>query len=182
MRPKGDLPSAAVPELETLLQQTDSKADYQRVLCLWLRATLRLPASEIARTLGWRVGSVHNLHSRYRHEGASALVGVGRGGRRRELLSVEEEQALLQTFTASAEQGGVTEAGRVRTALEQQVGHAVPKSTVYRLLARHNWRKLVPRPFHPDVSPETQEAFKKSSGGWCASRPHAKQNAVWRCA
>jgi transposase len=181
MRPTYGLPSKAVPQLEALLQQTDSKVDYRRVLCLWLRATLGLSASEIATALGWCTGSVHNLHSRYLREGTSALVGVGRGGRRRQLLSVEEEEALLLKFTSAAEQGGVAEASRIRAALEQQVGHAVPKSTIYRLLARHGWRKLVPRPFHPDVSPEVQEAFKKSFGAWCAPKPYAKQNAVWRC-
>jgi transposase len=181
MRPAQDLPSEAVPELEALLQQADSKADYRRVLCLWLRAALGLSASEIATALGWRIGSVHNLHSRYLREGASGLLGVGRGGRRRQLLSVKEEQALLLTFTTAAEQGGLAEASRVRAVLEQQVGHVVAPSTVYRLLARYNWRKLVPRPFHPDVSSEAQQAFKKSFGEWCVPGPHAKQNAVWRC-
>jgi Winged helix-turn helix len=32
---------------------------------------------------------------------------------------------------------------------------------VRRLLARHGWRKLVPRPYHPDASRQQQEAFKK---------------------
>lgn len=75
----------------------------------------------------------------------------------------------------------MAEASRIRAALEQQTGHPVPKSTVYRLLARHGWRKLVPRPTHPDANPAVQEEFKKSSGVWCVPRPHGKQNAVWRC-
>jgi transposase len=166
--------------LTSLLDQAASKAEYQRVLCVWLRAALAMPAAEIATALGWHTGSVHNLHSRYLQEGASTLLGGDHGGRRRALLSLKEEQALLRTFTAIAEQGGVAEASRIRVALEQQVGHAVPKSTLYRLLARHGWRKLVPRPTHPDTSPAAQEAFKKSSGAWCAPRPHAKPNAVWR--
>jgi transposase len=167
--------------LTSLLDQAASKAEYQRVLCVWLRAALGMPAAEIATALGWHTGSVHNLHSRYLHEGASALLGGDHGGRRRALLSLKEEQALLRTFTATAEQGGVAEASRIRVALEQQVGHPVTKSTVYRLLARHGWRKLVPRPTHPDTSPAAQEAFKKSSDAWCAPRPHAQQNAVWHC-
>jgi transposase len=180
MRPAFCLSFDAVPQLEALRQQADSKADYRRVLCLWLRAALGLSASEIATALGWCTGSVHNLHSRYLREGSSALVGVGRGGRRRQLLSVPEEQELLLTFSANAEQGGVAEVSRIWAALEQRVGHAVAQSTVYRLLARYGWRKLVPRPFHPDVSPDAQQAFKKSSGAWCAPRPHVKQNAEWR--
>jgi hypothetical protein len=34
-------------------------------------------------------------------------------------------------------------------------------STIYRLLDRHGWRKLVPRPRHPKANPEEQAIFKK---------------------
>jgi Winged helix-turn helix len=34
-------------------------------------------------------------------------------------------------------------------------------STVYNLLARHQWRKLMPRPFHPNRDVEAQKRFKK---------------------
>ena len=34
-----------------------------------------------------------------------------------------------------------------------QVGHEVDDSTIYRLLARHGWRKLMPRPTHPCSEP-----------------------------
>ena len=152
------------------------------MLCLWLRAALGLPAAEVALALGWRTSSVYNLQSRYQHEGIKALLGTGRGGRRRAWLSPEQEQRLLDWFTAAAEQGGITEAGALCRAYEQQVGHAVARSTVYRLLARHGWRKLVPRAHHPEASREVQEAFKKSSAGWCAPNPDAKHSAVWRYA
>jgi transposase len=165
----------------TLLDQTRSKFDYRRALCLWLRAVLGLPAADIATALGWRTGSVHNLHSLYLRQGVTALSGVGRGGRHRQLLTIEQESALLAAFSSAAAQGGVAEAGAVRAALEQQLGHDVDKSTVYRLLARHGWRKLVPRPYHPDASPAQQAAFKKSFVVWFVAKRHAKHNAVWRC-
>ena len=49
----------------------------------------------------------------------------------------------------------------IKKAYEQELGKSVPKSTVYRMLARHNWRKIVPRPRHPKADIEAQEAFKK---------------------
>ena len=164
MRPLHGLPPKARQELSRLLERAVSKAEYQRVLCVWLRAALGMSAIEIATALGWSTGSVHNLHSRYLREGASALVGRGRGGRRWAWLTVEEEEELLVAFADSAEQGGITEISAVQAALEQRVGQAVAKSTVYRLVARWGWRKLAPRPFHPDTLPAVQQAFKKSSG------------------
>jgi len=44
----------------------------------------------------------------------------------------------------------------------QSIGHAVPKSTVYRLLARHGWRKLAPRPRPPQTDTARQQTFTKT--------------------
>jgi transposase len=93
-------------------------------------------------------------------------------------LTLAEEETLLAELVARAEQGDITEASAVRAALQQQVGQEVAKSTVYRLLERHGWRKLVPRPFHPDTSRDAQEAFKKSAGVWCAPRLPARPSAA----
>jgi transposase len=182
MRPPQPLPDGAYEQLTRLLQEVRSKADYRRVLCLWLRAALGLPAAVVALALGWHTSSVYNLQSRYQHEGAEALLGTGRGGRRRAWLSPEQEQRLLDSFTSIAEQGGLVEASAMVRAYEQQAGHPVALSTVYRLLARHSWRKLVPRPQHPDANWEVQTAFKKSSAVWCAPNANAKSNVVWHCA
>jgi hypothetical protein len=35
-------------------------------------------------------------------------------------------------------------------------------STVYNFLARHGWRKLMPRPFHPKRNIAAQDSFKKT--------------------
>jgi transposase len=178
MRPPQPLLAGAEAELTQLLDEVETKADYRRVLCVWLRAAHGLPAAEIARTLGWRISSVYNLHSRYQQEGAAALLSAGRGGRHHALLREEQERRLLASFIGTARQGGVVETGLIRHAYERQVGHSAAKSTVYRLLARHGWRKLAPRPAHPDASREMQMAFKKSSAVWYAPRPHAKRSVA----
>jgi transposase len=144
MRPPCLLPPSAEKKLTRQLDQAATKTEYRRVLCVWLRAVLGMPAAEIATALGWSVGTVHNLHSQYLREGDSALAVCERGGRHRELLTVAEEGKLLATFASIAAQGEITEVSAVRAALEQQVGQAVAKSTVYRLLERQGWRKLAP--------------------------------------
>jgi transposase len=181
MRPPCPLPPSAEKQWTKLLDQAVTKADYRRVLCVWLRVALGMPAAEIATVLGWSLGAVHNLHSQYLHEGASILVGSGRGGRGREWLTVAEEERLLAEFVTKAEQGALTEASAIRAALARQVGQEVAKSTVYRLLEHHGWRKLTARPFPPDTSREAQEAFKKSFGVWYAPRLLAKQSAASAC-
>jgi transposase len=50
----------------------------------------------------------------------------------------------------------------VKAVYEEAVGRSVPKSTVYRMLARHGWRKIAPRPCHPKADPQKMEAFEKT--------------------
>ena len=48
-------------------------------------------------------------------------------------------------------------------ALEKRLGKTVAASTVYRILARHGWRKVTPDTCHPKRDAKAQEEFKKNS-------------------
>ena len=181
MRPPQLLPEAALKELTALLKPCKDKTTYQRVQCVWLRAALELSAPQVAQALGWSLSAVHHVQARYLRHGSAALLGSGRGGRAPAHLSVAQEQELLADFAGPAAPGGVVEAGPVRMAYEAAVGHTVPKSTVYRLLKRHGWRKLAPRPRPVAASGVVQEAFKKSFVVWCAPRCSAKASRAARC-
>jgi transposase len=181
MRAPNPLPTEAMEELAALLQQCRTSAEYRRVECVWLRAPLGLSATQIATVLGWHVSSVYDLHSRYLRAGIAALQGPGRGGRHRQNLSLAEEQALLTQFNGAAAQGGLWEARAVRDTYRKLVGHPVPKSAVYRLLARHGWRKLAPRPRHPKADPARQKAFKKNSDVWWPESAHGRPHRACVC-
>ena len=159
---------AAFPEgshevLAALRREVKTKAEFQRVQAVWLRVTVGLSDEQIAQAVGLSANTVRCLSSRFRCQGASALTGTGRGGRRHENLTVAQEQALLQPFLDLAGQGHLLQINPIKTAYEQVVGHPVPRSTVYRLLGRHGWRKLAPRPRHPKAVSARQQAFKKTS-------------------
>jgi len=162
MRPCQAFPEGAVERLRAALEQAHSKTDFRRVQCLWLRASLGLNAQQVATAVGWHPSSVRRLQSRYLRQGDAILKGPGRGGRRHENLGWEAERRLLEGFLPRAQQGGVLEVSPVRQAYEKAVGHRVPKSTVYRMLARHGWRKLAPRPRHRKADAGRQQAFKKT--------------------
>jgi transposase len=163
MRTPKPMPKGAEESLKRLMQETRTKSDYQRVMAVWLRASLKVTASQIATALGWSTSSVHRVHSQYFQQGESALLGVGRGGRRRQNLSLEQEKSMLSTFFQKAQSGGVLIVSEIKSKYEELVGHPVHKSTVYRMLKRHGWRKIAPRPRHPKMDQDKQEAFKKNS-------------------
>jgi transposase len=121
-------------------------------------------AEEIARDTGVSVTTVRRVISRYNRLGLAAIETPGKGGRRHEYRSVEQERSFLQPFFARAAQGEMATAEDMQRAFEAQVKHEVHSTSSYRLLDRHGWRKLVPRPGlrrrHPKANPEAQAAFK----------------------
>ena len=94
----------------------------------------------------------------------AAAAGRPKGGRHHQNLSVQEEEAVLAPFQTDAHAGRLITARDLKTRDETRVGHAVPDATVNRLLARHQWRQVTPRPKHPKNKPAARAAFKKSPG------------------
>jgi hypothetical protein len=69
-----ELPEGALERLAIDLNQAKTKAEFQSVQCLWLRATLKLSADQVAIAIGWHRNSVRKLQARYFKEGESALI------------------------------------------------------------------------------------------------------------
>lgn len=118
-------------------------------------------AEEIGLNTGMAEQSVHNLVAAYNRDGEKAVEARGKGQRQKANLTIEEEQGFLKPFFEKAEKGQIATTEEIHEALNQHLGKSVHESTVYRLLNRHGWRKIVPRPAHPKTNKEEQEEFKK---------------------
>jgi transposase len=119
-------------------------------------------AKDIAKDTGVSVAKVHKLIASYNKLGIAAVETEGRGGRHNEYITLEEEQHLLETFFERAEKGEVVTKREIQQEYEKAVGHKVHKTTIYRLLDRHNWRKVVPRSYHPKANKEKQKDFTEN--------------------
>ena len=53
MRNPKELPKGALERLAMDLKQAKTKAQFQSVQCLWLRASLKLSADQVAIAIGW---------------------------------------------------------------------------------------------------------------------------------
>jgi transposase len=99
------------------------------------------------------------------------------GGRRHELMSLEEEREFLRPWVELSMDGGMLIVGPLRAALAQRLGRPVTHSVVYRMLARHGWRKVAPDTRHPKSDPAEQERWKKNSPGCWLPAAGARQHA-----
>ena len=157
-------------ELLQWVREAPDKSSYQRRLAVWLTYLGELSAQQVAEYLGVSKQAVWLWVGQYNREGPGGLARVGRGGRRWALLSWEEEEAFLEQWHQKAAVGEVLTVHDLHQALAQRVGRKVSLAYVYRLLHRHGWRKLGPRPHHPKRQPELQEEFKKNSPRSCRKR------------
>jgi len=152
-------------ELELLdwMRAAESRAAYQRRLAVWLTYLRHFPAREVATLLGVSTPAVWRWLSQYNRQGPAGLMRRGRGGRRWAFLSLDQERELLATLQAQAGRGQVLTAKQIHGRVGQAVGKEVSLDYVYRLLHRHGWRKLGPRPRHVKADPQAQAEFKKNS-------------------
>ena len=97
-------------------------------------------AEDSARTVGVSVATVHQVISTYKRGGVAAIETPGKGGRRRQYLTLEHECAFLQPFVARAAQGEWVTVAEIQRAYEEMTKQSVAPSTLYRLLKRHGWR------------------------------------------
>jgi transposase len=151
-----------VRELKTALRWKIPAAQRQRIQMVLLRESgMTQPA--IAEAMGVSLSTVNRAHMAYDRGGIKALKPKSIGGRKRENMTVAQEKALLARFAKAAGAGEMLNIHDLKRAYEQQIGHQTSNSTVYDLLARHGWRKLMPRPHHPKRDLAAQEDFKKTA-------------------
>ena len=166
MRPPAKIkPWLSLPQLtEWVCAAAADTSLLRKRLVVWLMALQPSHARPVAALLGVPVVSVWRWVGRYNRGGPQALGPSRRGGRHRgHFASRAQEASALAALEPRALVGDLLTAGPIRQVLEQAAGHRLPSSTLYRLLARQDWRKLAPRPRHPRTTPDALEAYKKTS-------------------
>jgi transposase len=148
--------------LKTALHWKIPPEQRQRIQMVLLRESgMTQPA--IAEAIGVSLSTVNRAHMAYDLGGINDLKPKPIGGRKRENMTLAEERALLDRFAKAAGAGEMLNIHDLKAVYEKVIGHETSNSTVYNLLARHGWRKLMPRPFHPKRNIAAQNAFKKTA-------------------
>ncbi len=164
MRPRTEIAAAQVGAIRRAMLAARNTSTFQRLQCLWLRAKQDLATESIAQTVGLSVSHVRRVWSEYLRGGLPAGQGRPKGGRRHQHLTVAQEQRLLAPLHRQAHAGALVTVAQLKQRYQARVGCAVADSTIYRVLARHQWRRVQPRPKHPKDNPLARRAFKKTPG------------------
>jgi transposase len=153
--------------LEVLLSETKDIAAFKNIQAVYLKAKYNMDAQDVAQITGFSKGYVWQIHSNYRNNGDEAFVLGKKGGAYHMNLSPKKEKELLISFTKKSDAGHILEVSQIKDKYEILAKKLVHKSVVYRMLARHGWRKIAPRPSHPKNDQISMATFKKTSQIWC---------------
>lgn len=171
MKPPAQLcPWLTPEELAVWVREAPTKDAYQKRLAIWL-THLQHSAPVIADLLQVSKQAVWLWVGQYNHQGPEGLLRRGRGGRRWSFLSTEAEASVLHSFEQKALDGQVLMAPQLLPEVERVVGKPVSLDYVYKLLHRHQWRKLGPRPRHVKSDRSVQAEFKKNSPSSSRRKP-----------
>jgi transposase len=150
-----------VRRLKTALRWKLPPTQRERIQMVLLReGGMTQPA--IAEAMGVSLSTVNRAHMAFDQGGVKALKPKPNGGRKHENMTLAAEKALLARFAKAAGAGELLNIQDLKAAYVKAIGHPTSDSTVYNLLHRHGWRKLMPRPHHPDRNLAAQNAFKKT--------------------
>ena len=126
-------------------KKTKNFARWRQLQAIWLRERLQLSGPHVARSLNYRLQTVHALWHKWLDRGMKMFLDRNRrGGRHNAYLTVEQEKEFLRPFLKKAEDGGALEMQEIKKEFEKQVGRSVSTSTIYRLLNRHRGRRNEP--------------------------------------
>ena len=116
---------------------------------------------EIALQLDTSSDVVSRWIATYAKDGLAALLPKKPKARNYNMTFAEEAD-FLSVYEERAQAGQIVEISEIKAAYEEKVGHRIGGGQIYRVLKRHNWRKVKPRSKHPKkASPEAIDASKK---------------------
>ncbi len=152
-----------VAQAKQTVKTTRDLDDFRSALSVLLPAKAGLTLEETAIMLGVGTASINRMQTRFHVARTSPATKRNWGGRRKSLLTAQEEIEFLKPWAEQAREAGLLVLSPIRAALAQRVGHPVKVSVVWRLLARHGWRKVAPDTKHPKNDPSIMRAWKKNS-------------------
>jgi hypothetical protein len=126
---------------------------------------LGLTLAQTARAIGRSVGATCRMRTTFCAVAAGTRPAAQskKALRNRAKATLEQEAAALDKVLHDAAQGGVVVIPRIKPLVEKALGKTIALSGLYRMLHRHDWRKLAPDTQHPKGDPAARDVWKKNS-------------------
>lgn len=155
-------PIKPAPEVLAHAQQqikiAKTVAEFRAALAIVLPTQFGLTREQTAEAIGLSTSRVGGL--RAAAQKPQKTPKNTHGGRRHQRMTLEEEKEFLLPWENHAKSAGMLIVPPLHEAMEKHLGGKVHHAQVYRMLARHGWRKVAPDSTHPKTDPAAQGAFR----------------------
>jgi len=148
-----------------LLKSARTAEELRMAQAVLLPLEMGLSLEQTAKIIGRSKGATCSMRTRFAQVSAGLRPAPRskRTLRNRANADLEREKQVLDEVLAPAATGGIVVVPQIKPEVEALLGKSIALSTLYRMLARHGWRKLAPDTQHPQSNPHKQEAWKKNS-------------------
>jgi transposase len=136
---------------------------YRKLSMVLAVEQLDVPPKKAAKFFGYSLSSFHRIRQELFDSTKTLIKKASWGGRRGSYFSLEQEAEIAENLRQLSLSGGFVDISKIREILEKEAGATLHKTTIYRFLERHGFRKVAPRKYHPKRDLEAQESFKKTS-------------------
>lgn len=141
-------------------EKAKTSDDLRMAQAVLIPALLDIPDRITGQIIGRSRGTVVQLRKQF--SSLEKAQDRNWGGRRCGYMTVEQERQFLTKFLEQPSSGGILVVSQIQRAFEAEVGRKVAQSTIYRMLERHGWRSIIPRPRHPNGETEAPEGLEKT--------------------
>lgn len=139
--------------LAAMKENQDKKID-RRLNVIKLRYE-GLSDKEIAKVTEYHPKRIGQICKEFDEKGLAEFTRKKYGGNHR-AMSYEEEEEIIRQVEEKAEAGQVVTAKELKAAFDERRGKDTGRGYIYMLLARHGYRKVMPRPRHPKAATEEE--------------------------
>lgn len=150
-------------EIKNNMQASKSLADYKRWQIIFLVCSYTVDADFVSDITGYSKASIYSVVQQFNKDNKSDVTTQKRGGRRRFLLTLEQEQIFMSGLEERALQGKILSYLDIKKLVEKEVNSTVSDDYIWDLFKRNGWTKHSPRPHHPKRDLAKQDEFKKNS-------------------
>jgi len=152
--------------LDTIKQNMKSaknSADFRRWQIIYFVSAYEVDADYLADITTYSKASIYSIVQQFNNPKKQSVSLSARGGRRRFLMTIEDEQVFMKALESKALQGQILSYLDIKKLVEKKIGKTVSDDFIWDLFKRNGWTKHSPRPHHPKKDSKKQDEFKKNS-------------------
>lgn len=147
-----------------LLKSARTAEEMRMAQAVLLPLEMGLSLEHTARIIGRSKGATCSMRIRFVQvfAGERPASRSKRTLRNRAKADLARERQVLDYVLSTSATGGIVAVSRIKPEVEALLGKSMALSTLYRMLARHGWRKLAPDTQHPQDDQKVREEWKKN--------------------